>query len=148
MSESTSAIDLAAYFERIGYSGPSEPTLVLLRELHLRHTEHIAFENLDPLLGWPVRLDPASLEQKMVREKRGGYCFEQNGLFLHVLRELGFRVTGLAARVLWNQPETAETARSHMLLRIDLDEQSYIADVGFGVLTLTEPLLLEPRLEQ
>ena len=77
-----------------------------------------------------------------------GYCFEQNLLLSHVLNGLGFKVTGLAARVLWNAPEGAITARGHMLLRIDLDGKPYVADVGFGVLTLTAPLLLEPDIEQ
>ena len=69
-------------------------------------------------------------------------------LFRSVLTGLGFKVTGLAARVLWNAPEGAITARGHMLLRIDLDGKLYVADVGFGVLTLTAPLLLEPDIEQ
>jgi N-hydroxyarylamine O-acetyltransferase len=86
----TAQIDLDAYFRRIGYSGDRAPTLGTLRALLLRHTEAIPFENLNPLLRWPVRLDDASLEQKLVRDGRGGYCFEQNGLFLHVLRSLGF----------------------------------------------------------
>jgi N-hydroxyarylamine O-acetyltransferase len=142
------AIDLDAYFQRIGYTGARTPTLDTLRILHLRHTEAIPFENLNPLLKWPVRLDAPALEQKLVRDGRGGYCFEQNLLFGHVLKALGFAVIGLAARVLWNAPEGAITARSHMLLRIDLPEQSYLADVGFGGQTLTGPLRLEPDIEQ
>ena len=64
------AVDLDAYFSRIGHAGGRAPTLDTLRELHLRHTQAIAFENLDPLLGRPVRLDLASLEQKLVRDRR------------------------------------------------------------------------------
>src|SRR4249920_3430118 len=93
---------LDEYFQRIGHTGPRSPTLDTLRALHLRHTTTIAFENLSPLLGWPVHLDIESLHQKLVRDGRGGYCFEQNLLFSHALRALGFRVAGLAARVLWN----------------------------------------------
>jgi N-hydroxyarylamine O-acetyltransferase len=103
---------------------------------------------LNPLLKWPVRLDPASLEQKLVRDGRGGWCYEHNLLLSHVLRALGFRVTWLAARVLYNAAEGAAPARSHMLLRVDLDDQPYIADVGFGGLTLTAPLRLEADTEQ
>jgi N-hydroxyarylamine O-acetyltransferase len=99
-------------------------------------------------LKWPVRLDERSLQQKLVLERRGGYCFEQNLLLRHVLAKLGFQVTTLAARVLWNSPTTAMPARSHMLLRVDISGRSYIADVGFGGLTLTGPLLLEPEIEQ
>ena len=141
-------IDLDAYFARIGYTGERAPTLETLRALHLLHPRAIAFENLSPLLGWPVRLDPESLEQKLVRSKRGGYCFEQNLLFKHVLESLGYRVRGLAARVLWNQPEDAITARSHMLLRVEVDGEDHLADVGFGGQTLTGPLRLEPDVEQ
>ena len=71
--------------------------------------------SVNPLLKWPVRLDAPSLEQKLVRSGRGGYCFEQNLLLSHVLNGLGFKVTGLAARVLWNAPEGAITPRGHML---------------------------------
>jgi N-hydroxyarylamine O-acetyltransferase len=143
-----SGIDLEAYFRRIGYTDKAAPTLDTLRGIHARHADAIPFENLNPFLRWPVRLDPPSLEQKLIADGRGGYCFEQNLLFSHVLKALGFRVTGLAARVLWNQPEDAITARSHMLLRIDLEEGPYIADVGFGGQTLTGPLRLDPEVEQ
>lgn len=141
-------IDLDAYFARIGYSGPREATPEVLRALHYLHPLAIAFENLDPLLRRGVRLDPASLQEKLVRAGRGGYCFEQNLLFSHVLKALGFRLSGLAARILWNQPEDAVTARGHMLLRVEIDAATYLADVGFGGLTLTAPLLLAPGREQ
>jgi N-hydroxyarylamine O-acetyltransferase len=144
----TAAIDLEAYFQRIGYAGDRTPTIETLRALHVRHTEAIAFENLNPLLGWPVRLNLESLQQKMVRDGRGGYCFEHNLLFKHALDALGFRVTGLAARVLWGAAENTVTARTHMLLHADLDGQSYIVDVGFGGVTLTGPLRLETDIEQ
>src|SRR5471032_2344964 len=97
-------IDLDAYFARIGYDGPRMATLETLRALHRLQPQVIAFENLDPLLGRPVRLDASSLEQKLVHGGRGGYCFEQNLLFAHALRAIGFKVTELAARVLWNVP--------------------------------------------
>jgi len=100
------------------------------------------------LLKWPVLLDALSLQQKIVRDGRGGYCFEQNLLLSHALKALGFKVTGLAARVLWNASEGAITARGHMLLRIDLNDERFIADVGFGAMTLTGPLRLEPDIEQ
>jgi N-hydroxyarylamine O-acetyltransferase len=141
-------IDLDAYFQRIGYEGKRTPTLDTLRAIQLRHTETIAFENLNPLMRWPVRLDVESLQQKMVKDGRGGYCYEQNLLFSHVLKALGFQVVGLAARVLWNEPDTAITPRSHMLLGVKLNEKPYIADVGFGILTPTGPLRLEPDIEQ
>lgn len=144
----TAAFDLDAYCERIRYTGDRAPTVDTLSAIHLRHAEAIPFENLNPFLGWPVPLDAQSLHQKMVRDGRGGYCFEQNLLLSHALSVLGFRVTGLAARVLWNAPEDAVVRRSHMLLRVDLTDRSYIADVGFGGQTLTGPLRLEPDTEQ
>lgn len=144
----TQGIDLDAYFERIGYTGDRTATLDTLRAVHRHHALAIPFENLDPWLGRPVRLDAASLEEKLVRGGRGGYCYEHNLLFGRVLTALGFRVTGLAARVLWNAPEGAVVPRNHMLLRVDLDEATYVADVGFGGLTLTAPLRLEPGAPQ
>lgn len=134
---------LTAYFTHIGYSGPSEPTLETLQLLHKLHPQAIAFENLDPLFArLPVLLDTPALVEKLISSRRGGYCFEHNLLFGHVLFSIGFRVSGLASRILWNQPEDAVSPRSHMLLRIELDGEDYIADVGFGGLTLTAPLRL------
>ncbi|HEU0204965.1 MAG TPA: arylamine N-acetyltransferase [Burkholderiaceae bacterium] len=135
--------DLDAYFERIGYAGERRPTLDTLRAVQLRHTATIPFENLNPLLRWPVPLDLPSLERKLVRSGRGGYCFEHNLLLRHMLEALGFSVVGLAARVVWNVPEDVVTARSHMLLRVEVDGDSYLVDTGFGVSTPTAPLRLE-----
>lgn len=140
--------DIDGYFERIGYRGPRQPTLAVLSDLHRLHPQAIPFENIDCILGRPIRLDLASLEEKLVRSRRGGYCFEQNGLFWKVLSALGFKVTGLAARVLWNQPEDTVNPRSHKLLRVELDGATWLADVGFGGVTQTAPLLLAPGLVQ
>src|SRR5258705_13086230 len=101
MSESP---DLGAYFERIGYTGSAAPSLATLEDLHALHVEAIAFENLSPFLGEPVNLDLASLEAKLVRGGRGGWCFEHNLLFSHVLIALGYDVTRLPARPRWNVP--------------------------------------------
>ncbi|WP_106477640.1 arylamine N-acetyltransferase family protein [Phytohalomonas tamaricis] len=140
-------LDLDAYFSRIGYAGPHTATLDTLRAIHLCHTQTIAFENLDPLLEQPVRLDLESLQRKLITDARGGYCFEHNTLLQHALETLGFRVKGLAARVLWNAPQETPP-HTHMLLSIDLDEGHYIADVGFGGMTLTAPLRLQSGEEQ
>jgi len=133
-------MDLEAYFRRIGYSGDRAPTLEALRTLHQAHVLAIPFENLSPLLGEPVSLDIGALEDKLVRRGRGGYCYEHNVLFRHVLERLGFSVAGLAARVLWNAPAGVVRPRTHMLLRVDFDRRHFIADVGFGNFTLTAPL--------
>jgi N-hydroxyarylamine O-acetyltransferase len=142
------SFDLSSSLARIGYQGPREATLATLGALHRLHPQVIAFENLDPLLRRPVRLDAASLQHKLVGSARGGYCFEHNLLFSHALAALGFKVSGLAARVLWGRDEDAITARGHMLLRIELEDHIYLADVGFGGQTLTAPLHMAPGREQ
>jgi N-hydroxyarylamine O-acetyltransferase len=134
--------DLDAYFSRIGYAGPTTPTLDLLRTLQLRHTMTFPFENLDSVLGRPVPLDMPSLIAKLIGDRRGGYCFEQNGLLADVLTTLGFTVTPLAARVRLGVPDGVATGRTHMLLKITLDSGPYIADVGFGGLNPTAPFAL------
>jgi N-hydroxyarylamine O-acetyltransferase len=144
----SNGFDLDAYLRRIGYDGPREPTLDVLRALHVAHPQTIPFENLDPFMGKVVDLDPARVEHKLVRGRRGGYCFEQNLVFMRALEAFGFAVSGLAARVLWGQPEDAVTARGHQLLRVQIAGRTWIADVGFGGMTLTAPLLLEPGIEQ
>jgi len=142
-------IDLDAYLERIDYRGPREPTLEVLSALHSLHPAAIPFENLDPLLGRPVSLDLATLEAKLVRAGRGGYCFEQNALFRAALEALGFAVTPLIARVVWMSPADQPLGpRNHMLLGIDLGGQAYLADVGFGGHLVSSPLRFEPNLEQ
>lgn len=148
LANSLNVIDLDAYFQRIGYQGERLPTLQVLQAIHRQHAQSIAFENLNSFLKQPVHLDLVSLQQKLVYEGRGGYCFEQNLLLRSVLVALGFQVTSLAARVLWNLPAGTITPRSHMLLRVDIEQEIYIADVGFGGPTLTAPLSLTLDIEQ
>ena len=147
-NQTSDAIDLNAYFQRIGYSGECSPTLEALQAIHQHHAQAIAFENLNSFLKQPVLLDATSLQQKLIYEGRGGYCFEQNLLFRSALSAVGFQVTNLAARVLWNLPKGTITPRAHMLLQVNIDAQKYIADVGFGGLTLSAPLSLTPDIEQ
>ncbi|MCC2687511.1 MAG: Arylamine N-acetyltransferase [Rhizobiaceae bacterium] len=139
---------LERYFRRIGYFGARDASLPVLQALHRLHPQAIPFENLNAFLGLPVRLDEASVEAKLVAGRRGGYCYEQNLLFMRMLKLLGFEVTGLAARVMWGQPEKAVTRRSHMLLRVELAGRTMLADVGFGGLTPTAPLRLDPGVSQ
>lgn len=150
MNAHDNSIDLAAYFERIGFSGPARPapTLDTLRTLHLLHPQTIPFENLDVLIGRPVRLDLESIQRKLVASRRGGYCYEHNLLFRSVLQTLGFRVRSFAARVLWGRETPEMPARTHMLLLVDLDEGTFVTDVGFGGMTLSAPLALQTGLEQ
>ncbi|HWP18573.1 MAG TPA: arylamine N-acetyltransferase [Burkholderiaceae bacterium] len=135
--------DLEGYLDHIGYAGPQAATREALDGLIQAHTRRIPFENLNPLLGWPVRLDLASLARKFVREGRGGFCYEHNLWFAHVLRSFGFPVTGLAARVVWRQPDDAVTPRTHMLLCVDVRGERRLADVGFGAFTVTSSLALD-----
>jgi N-hydroxyarylamine O-acetyltransferase len=144
-----SEFKLDAYLARIGYAGPRTATLDTLQAVHALHPATIPFENLSPLLGWPVQLDVDSLQAKLVAGGRGGWCFEHNALFRHALEALGFSVTTLGARVLWNAvPGNPIGPRSHMLLLVNLGGAYYIADTGFGGNVLTAPLRLEPHIEQ
>ena len=122
--------DLEACGQRIEYAGAWTRTLETLRILHLAHVTHIPFENLDILLGRPILLDLESLWAKLIHGQRGGYCFEHNSLFAAVLESIGFRVTRLAARV--RAGATEILPRTHMLLRVNVEGQNWLADVGFG----------------
>lgn len=141
-------VDLDAYFARIGYRGTPAPSYDTLAALHELHPRAIPFENLDPWLRRRVELAPAALERKLVHQLRGGYCYEHNGLFAHVLRAIGFEVRSLAARVRWGVTDDVITPRTHMVLLVDLPEGTWLADVGFGVLTPTSPLRLATSVEQ
>lgn len=142
------SIDLDAYCRRVGYDGPRTATLSTLQELHRLHPQAIPFENLDPLLGRPVKLDAASLQAKLVDGGRGGYCFEHNTLFANVLRQLGFATQEGTARVRWTVPAGVRTPRVHCLLFVEAEGERYLADVGFGGNVLTAPLILDARTEQ
>jgi N-hydroxyarylamine O-acetyltransferase len=144
----TDTFDLAAYYRRIGFEGPGRPDLATLTAIHALHPAAIPFEAIDPLIGRPVLLDLASLQAKLVQSRRGGYCFEQNVLFKAALEAIGFSVTGLAGRVAWAGDGPPTGARSHMLMKIDLPEGPYIADVGFGAHLFDAPLAFTPDIEQ
>ncbi|MGF6841251.1 N-hydroxyarylamine O-acetyltransferase [Paraburkholderia youngii] len=142
------SVNLENYFARIGYQGPRAATLEVLRAIHLLHPAAIPFENLNPLTRQPVRLELAAIERKLVTQKRGGYCFEQNILFANVLMQLGFKITPMLARVIWGREPGTISPRTHMVLRVDIDGDEWIADVGFGGVTLTAPLRLTAGLAQ
>lgn len=142
-------VRLTAYFERIGFAGSIAPSFETLEMLHALQPAAIPFENLDSLLGRPVALDQASLNDKLIGTPRGGYCFELNLLFLRTLRELGFAARGHLAMTLWgHEPGEREVAPDHMLLTVELGGVVYQADVGFGGLTQLAPLRLSSGLEQ
>jgi N-hydroxyarylamine O-acetyltransferase len=139
-------LDLPAYLRRIGYAGELSPSRATLDALHVAHAAAIPFENLDILLGVPIRLDLASLQAKLVSRRRGGYCFEQNALFASVLERIGFRVTRLAARVRYGTDRVLP--RTHMTLRVDVADAPILADVGFGADGLLLPVPMDGVLSQ
>lgn len=121
---------LKPYLDRIRYASEPLADLRTLNSLHEAHLAAVPFENLDILLGKPILLGLDALQRKLVADRRGGYCFEQNTLFRAALETIGFRVTSLAARV--RIGARVVRPRTHMLLRVETDEGSHIADVGFG----------------
>ena len=136
-------MNLAAYLTRIGFRGTSvpPPTLSTLKELHRLHPQAIPFENLDPILGRPVSMSLNAVEKKLVDQKRGGYCYEQNILFMNALREIGYKkVQPLSGRVYWIEREGYVPPRTHMLLLVEVEDTAYLADVGFGSATFSGPL--------
>jgi N-hydroxyarylamine O-acetyltransferase len=135
--------DLDRYFERIGYGGATTADLATLNALIGAHASRIPFENLDILLGRPILLDPAAIERKLVFLRRGGYCFEQNTFFMHVLSALGYRVMPLAGRVRVGLPREAVAPRTHCFLRVELPEGAWLVDVGVGGFTPTAAVRLE-----
>ena len=136
-------VDLDAYFERIGWRGEARPDHVTLAGLLAAHMSRIPFENLDVLLGRGVCLDLAALSAKLVRDRRGGYCFEHATLFAAVLEQIGFSVVRQSARVLLYLPRHL-APRTHMFLVVDLPEGRFVADPGFGGLAARVPVPLSP----
>lgn len=138
-------ISVSAYLERIGYAGSTELTAHTLRALHRAHLFTVPFENLDIGLKRAIPCDAEAAVRKIVERRRGGFCYEMNGAFAWLLRELGYRVTLLSARVA--RPDgTWGPEYDHLTLRVNLDEP-WLADVGFGD-SFLDPLRLEPGLEQ
>ena len=141
-------MNIDEYFNRIKYSGSRFPTLENLHAMTNAHSKTIPFENLDILLGREILLEKESLFQKLVVERRGGYCFEQNGLFLTVLEQLGFNVSALSARVRIDRPRDYTPARTHMFIRVDIDGRTWLTDVGVGSLSLSKAICLDSDEEQ
>lgn len=131
-------LDLDAYLRRVDYRGRLDTTAETIRRLHRAHLAAIPFENIDVALGRGVGLDLASLQQKLVRQLRGGYCYEHNLLFAAVLERAGFRVTRLLARVRMGTDKILP--RSHATLLVEAGDTRWLADVGFGSEGLVEPI--------
>lgn len=147
--------DLARYFDRIDYRGPTVPSLANLNAILFAHVRSIPFENLDILLGRPIDLEPAAVEHKLITQRRGGYCFEQNTHLMHVLRALGYDVTPIGARVRVGRARDEVPPRTHVFLLVQLSEGPWLADAGIGgfspcaalrlSLDIVQPTPHEPR---
>jgi N-hydroxyarylamine O-acetyltransferase len=136
---------LDLYFKRINYSHSPVVNLQTLRELHLLHLQHIPYENIDVFCHQGVKLDPETLTRKILLRQRGGYCFEQNGLFFMALAELGFKCHANMARVHRNRPQPG--GRIHQINLVELDGQTWLCDVGFGGSGFRQPLMLQVNVE-
>ena len=134
-----------SYLKRIAYSGSTAPNVESLRQLHRAHMLSVPFENLDIGLGRKIICDEQPILRKIIEQRRGGFCYELNGAFAALLRELGFKVTLLSARVA-RQDGSASPEFAHLTLRVDLEEP-WLADVGFGD-SFLEPLRLKTDVEQ
>src|SRR5689334_2014409 len=136
---------LSRYLDRIGYTGFREPTAEVLRQIHRAHLFTVPFENLDIALGREIVCDEEPFLRKIVDRRRGGFCYELNGAFATLLRELGFAVTLLSGRVP-RQDGSLSPEFDHLALRVDLEEL-WLADVGFGD-SFLDPLRLATGAEQ
>ena len=141
-------IDLDSYFARIGYTGSREPTLPTLHAVTAAHVQSIPFENLDVLAGRPIHIEPEAVFQKLVHDRRGGYCFEQNSLLLDVLLALGFEASPLSARVRLQRPRDFTPPRTHLFIRVELGNESGLTDAGLGGVSLTSAIRLQTDIEQ
>ncbi|GGM62318.1 arylamine N-acetyltransferase [Longimycelium tulufanense] len=131
-------LDLASYLARLGIDEPTEPNASALRALHRAHVAAIPFENVEIALGRPISVDLDDIQDKLVHRRRGGYCMEHTPLFAAVLERLGYSVTGLGGRVLMGTNKIRPA--THALLRVDLEDGPWLADVGFGGQGLLEPI--------
>ncbi|MER5730418.1 arylamine N-acetyltransferase [Streptomyces sp. NPDC002138] len=133
-------LDLDAYLARIGYAGELLPDLDTLRAVHRAHTAAIPFESIDVLLGHPISLEVKSIEDKLVRGRRGGYCYEQNTLLAAALERIGFAVAGRGAR---NRTRgEALLPVTHAVLVVTVDGEPWLCDAGFGHQGPREPVPL------
>jgi N-hydroxyarylamine O-acetyltransferase len=141
------SFDFSAYLRRIGFDGRLGADLPTLKAWHRAHISAIPFENLDIQMGRVVTLDPESLQAALVDRRRGGYCFQQNGLFQLALLAAGFTVTPCEARVRYGAAG-AVRPRTHMVLVVACDGQEWLTDVGFGGEGLIEPIAIGASLAE
>ena len=140
--------DLGQYLNRIGFAGQPGPDHNTLAQIQRRHSCSIPFENISVLQGDPVSLAIDDIFAKLVVARRGGYCFEHNGLLLEVLRQIGFEVRHIGARVRLGLPRDMAVRRTHVFVSVELDGDKWIVDAGFGGFSLTSPLRWELDIPQ
>src|SRR5579862_4517964 len=124
-------MDLGAYLDRIGFRDEPRPDLGTLKALHRAHLLAVPYENLDVQFGRALTIEPHAAFDKIVTRRRGGWCYEMNGLLGAALDAVGFKVTRLAGAVMREVVGDAVIG-NHLVLLVDLDGQPWIADVGFG----------------
>jgi N-hydroxyarylamine O-acetyltransferase len=142
-------MEISPYLRRLEYDGPLEPDAQTLRGLHLAHMLHVPFENLDIVLKRPIRLTEAALWDKIVVQGRGGFCYELNGMFAWLLKQVGFDVTYLNGRVYNRRDGALGIDFDHLTLLVQIPGQPgrWLADVGFGD-SFNEPLRFDLTEEQ
>ncbi|MDQ6843603.1 MAG: arylamine N-acetyltransferase [Bacteroidota bacterium] len=133
-------IDLQQYFERIHYVGSANTSLAVLNQLQLAHLMHVPFENLD--IQHHIKIDLGNLFNKIVINKRGGFCYELNGLFYQLLKEIGFKATMISARVYNDKTKIYSPEYDHLAITVSLEDGLYLSDVGFGEFALS-PVKIE-----
>ncbi|KAM6970974.1 arylamine N-acetyltransferase 2-like [Tautogolabrus adspersus] len=136
-------MDVKTYLARIGFSDPAEPSLRVLRSVHRCHQLSVPFENLTVHSGGQVKLDLPLLYDKIVNQRRGGFCFENNGLFSWLLCKLGFQVTLFSAQVRSMKTDSYGPPFDHLTLMVSMDGKRWLCDVGFGGPGFSAPLSLE-----
>lgn len=135
------------YLERIGYHGPLDGSVKTLSALQEAHVLTVPYENLDIMAGKSLSIQIPDVYEKVVVKRRGGYCFELNGLFAWLLRELKYDVTEYYGRFLLGEP-TDIPMRRHRISRVQVEGEIYICDVGVGIPAPRQPLLFKEGLEQ
>ncbi len=145
--ETATQEQIEAYLDRIGYKGPLDGSLDMLTALQERHLHTVPYENLDIIDGVPLSLEPNDLYHKIVVRKRGGYCFELNALFGWLLSSLHFEVTNLFARF-WRDETELPPKRRHHVLKVTIQNVSYLVDVGVGGIVPRKPIKLEEGYEE
>jgi N-hydroxyarylamine O-acetyltransferase len=141
-------MNVTEYLQRIDYYQPLQPDVDTLHGLQLAHMQTIPFENLDIALNRPIRLDEESLWEKVILNKRGGFCYELNGLFAQLLKTIGYEVTYLNARVFDSSGSLGiDFDHLALLVVIPSDSSRWLADVGFGD-SFNQPLKFDSGKEQ